>query len=244
MVAALGSEGLVVNVKRVRRVLREMGWEAVYPKPCLSVAGAGTAVYPYLLRRLDIDCPNIVWAVDITHVALRGGWAYLAAILEWFTRYVLGWDVSPSLETAPCPRALEQAVAVAGTEAQIMNSEQGSQFTSAEWIEAVEGLGMKVSEDGRGRALDNVMVERLWRTVKYEDIYLRDYGSPVELRQGLGRYFGFHNEARPHQALDYRTPGEVMFGALRNEPEGARKGLTALASFGSIRAGNAYLKSG
>jgi len=244
MVAALGAEGLVVNVKRVRRLLREMGLAAVYPKPRLSLPGAGAAVYPYLLRGLNIDCPHLVWAVDITYVPLRGGWAYLVAILEWFSRYVLGWELSASLETAPCLRALEQAVGVAGTVAKIMNSDQGSQFTSAEWIGAVEGLGMKVSHDGRGRALDNVMVERLWRTVKYEDIYLRDYGSPVELRQGLGRYFGFYNQARPHQALDYRTPGEVMFGGLRNEPEGARKGLTVWASFGSIRAGKAYLKTG
>jgi putative transposase len=244
MVAALGAQGVVVNVKRVRRLLREMGLEAVYPKPRLSLPGAGAAVYPYLLRGLDIDCPHLVWAVDITYVPLRGGWAYLVAILEWFSRYVLGWEVTPSLDTGPCVRALEGAVAVAGTVAKIMNSDQGSQFTSAEWIGAVEGLGMKVSHDGRGRALDNAMVERLWRTVKYEDIYLRDYGSPVELRQGLGRYFGFYNEERPHQALDYRTPGEVLSGALRNEPEGARKGLTALASFGSITDGKAYLKSG
>jgi putative transposase len=244
MVAVLGAEGLVVNVKRVRRLLREMGLEAVYPKPRLSLPGAGAQVYPYLLRGLDIDCPHLVWAVDITYVPLRGGWAYLVAILEWFSRYVLGWEVSPSLETAPCLRALEGAATRAGTVAKIMNSDQGSQFTSQEWIGAVEGLGMKVSHDGRGRALDNVMVERLWRTVKYEDIYLRDYGSPVELRQGLERYFGFYNEERPHQGLDYRTPGEVMSGALRNEAEGAGKGLTALASFGSIRGGKANLKSG
>jgi putative transposase len=244
MVAALGAEGVVVNVKRVRRLLREMGLEAVYPKPRLSLPGAGAQVFPYLLRGLDIDGPHLVWAVDITYVPLRGGWAYLVAILEWFSRYVLGWEVSPSLDTVPCLRALEQAVAVAGTVAKIMNSDQGCQFTSAEWIEAVQALGMRVSHDGRGRAMDNVMVERLWRTVKYEDIYLRDYGSPVEARRGLERYFGFYNQERPHQALDYRTPGEVMLRALRNEPEGARKGLTALASFGSIRAGKAYLKSG
>ena len=156
--------------------------------------------------------PHQVWAIDITYVRLRGGFAYLVALLDWFSRYVLAWELSPSLETLPCVRVLTAAQEQAGVAAEITNSDQGSQFTSAEWIGAVEAAGMRVSHDGRGRALDNVMVERLWRSVKYEDIYLRDYGDLREARAGLGRYFPFYNTERPHQGLDYRTPLEVMKG--------------------------------
>jgi putative transposase len=168
-----------------------------------------------LLRGLAIERPHQVWAIDITYVRLRGGFAYLVALLEWFSRYVLGWELAPSLETLHCLRVLEAALAEAGCAAQIVNSDQGSQFTSAEWIEAVQAAGMAVSHDGRGRALDNVMVERLWRTVKYEDIYLRDYGDLPEARVGLGGYFRFYNRERPHQGLDYRTP----LGGIKRHPK-------------------------
>ena len=212
MTAVLRRQGHTINPKRVRRLLRLLGLLAVYPKPRLSLPGAGAQVFPYLLRDLPIVRAHQVWAIDITYVRLRGGFAYLVALLDWFSRYVLAWELSPSLETLPCVRVLSAALEHAGVAAEITNSDQGSQFTSAEWVSAVQAAGMRVSHDGRGRALDNVMVERLWRSVKYEDIYLRDYGDLPEARAGLGRYFPFYNRERPHQGLDYRTPWEVMKG--------------------------------
>lgn len=210
MTEALRREGQQINPKRVRRLLRQMGLEALYPKPRLSQPTAGAQPFPYLLRGLVIERPHQVWAIDITYVRLRGGFAYLVAMLEWLSRYVLAWELAPSLETLPCLRVLEAALVEAGCAAEIANSDQGRQFTSAEWIGAVQAAGMAVSHDGRGRALDNVMVERLWRTVKYEDLYLRDYGALPEARVGLERYFRFYNWERPHQGLDYRTPAEVL----------------------------------
>ena len=214
MTQTLRRQGLSINPKRVRRLLRQMGLMAVYPRPRLSLPAVGAQVFPYLLGGLDIVRAHQVWAIDITYVRLRGGFAYLVALLDWFSRYVLGWELAPSLETLPCVRVLERALVEAGCAAEITNSDQGRQFTSAEWIGAVQAAGMRVSHDGRGRALDNVMVERLWRSVKYEDIYLRDYGDLREARAGLGRYFSFYNTERPHQGLDYRTPWEVMKGTL------------------------------
>jgi len=152
-----------------------------------------------------------VWAIDITYVRLRGGFAYLVALLEWFSRYVLAWELSPSLETLPCLRVLEAGLEAAGCPAQIVNSDQGSQFTSAEWIAAVQAAGMAVSHDGRGRALDNVMVERLWRSVKYEDVYLKGYETMQDAKAGLREYLRFYNEERCHQELDERTPDDVYF---------------------------------
>lgn len=231
MTEALRREGWVINPKRVRRLLRQMGLLAVYPKPRLSAPGAGQSVFPYLLRGLAIERPHQVWAIDITYVRLRGGFAYLVALLEWFSRYVLAWELSPSLETLPCLRVLEAALVEAGGAADILNSDQGSQFTSAEWVAAVQAAGMRVSHDGRGRALDNVMVERLWRTVKYEDIYLRDYGDLPEARAGLGDYFRFYNRERPHQGLDYRTPLEVLNGTPKTSREGTGHGQWAPSPF-------------
>lgn len=220
MTEVLRREDWTINPKRVRSCLREMGLLAVYQKPRLSLPGAGAQVFPYRLRGLAIVRPHQVWAIDITYVRLRGGCAYLVAMLEWFSRYVLAWELAPSLESEYCLRVLAAALAEAGGPAEITNSDQGCQFTSAEWVGAVQAAGMAVSHDGRGRALDNVMVERLWRSVKYEDIYLRDYGNVVEAREGLGRYFRFYNGERLHQGLDYRTPAEVMKGTPRNEPRG------------------------
>jgi putative transposase len=202
MTAVLRREGQVINPKRVRRLLRQMGLLAVYQKPRLSLPGAGASVFPYLLRGLCIEQPHQVWAIDITYLRLRGGFAFLVALLDWFSRFVLAWELAPGLETFYCLRVLEAGRAAAGCVAGILNSDQGSPFTSAEWIGAVQAAGMAVSHDGRGRALDNVMVERLWRSVKYEDIYLRDYGDLPVARAGLGRYFGFYNQERPHQGLD------------------------------------------
>lgn len=214
MTQALRRAGEVINPKRVRRLLRQMGLSAVYPKPRLSLPGAGATALPYLLRGVKIERPHQVWAIDLTYVRLRGGFAYLVAMLDWFSRYVLAWELATSLETRHCLRVLEAALQGAGRAAEITNSDQGCQFTSAEWIAAVEAAGMRVSHDGRGRALDNVMVERLWRTVKYEDIYLRDYPDVPAARAGLGRYFEFYNTERPHQGLDYRTPREVINSTL------------------------------
>jgi putative transposase len=231
MTEQLRREGQTINPKRVRRLLREMGLMAVYPKPRLSLPGAGASVFPYLLRGLKIERPHQVWAIDITYVRLRGGFAYLVALLDWFSRYVLAWELSPSLETLPCLRVLAAGLKAAGCAAQIVNSDQGSQFTSAEWIAAVRSAGMAVSHDGRGRALDNVMVERLWRSVKYEDIYLRDYGDLAEARTGLSGYFRFYNAERPHQGLEKRTPLEVLKGTPRTSREGTGNGHCAPSPF-------------
>ena len=223
MTMLLRQEGWEINPKRVRRVLREMGLLAVYPGPRkhkgLSDPSVDGQKFPYLLRGLSIERPHQVWAVDITYVRLQNGFAYLVAILEWFSRFVLSWELAPSLEVLYCLRALQNALDNAGCAAEIMNSDQGSQFTSREWIEAVQAAGMQVSHDGRGRALDNVMIERLWRTVKYEDIYLRDYADLREARTGLERYFAFYNQERLHQALQYRTPAQVILdGVLPARP--------------------------
>jgi putative transposase len=231
MTEALRREGRTINPKRVRRLLRQMGLLAVYPKPRWSLPGAGASVFRYLLREFKIERPHQVWAIDITYVRLRGGFAYLVALLEWFSRYVLAWELAPSLETLHCLRVLEAGLAQAGCAAQIVNSDQGCQFTSDEWIGAVQAAGMRVSHDGRGRALDNVMVERLWRTVKYEDIDLRDYGDLPEARAGLGGYFRFYNTERPHQGLDYRTPLEVLTGTPRTSREGTGNGHRAPSPF-------------
>jgi putative transposase len=227
MTAALRRAGERVNPKRVRRLLRQMGLMAVYPKRRLSVPDVGAQVFPYLLRGLKIERPHQVWAIDITYVRLRHGFAFLVGMLEWFSRYVLAWELAPSLETLHSVRVLSAALRAAGVAAAIVNSDQGRQFTSAEWVAAVQAAGMQVSHDGRGRALDNVMVERLWRTVKYEDIYLRDYGDLAEARAGLSRYFEFYNTERPHQALDNRTPLEVLKGTPRTSRKRAGNGRCA-----------------
>lgn len=231
MTEALRREGQTINPKRVRRLLRERGLLAVYPRPRLSRPAAGASVFPYLLRGVKIERPHPVWAIDSTYVRLRGGFAYLVALLEWFSRYVLAWERAPRLETLHCLRGLEGALAEAGCAAEILNSDQGSQFTGTEWIAAVQAAGMQVRHDGRGRALDNAMVERLWRTVKYEDISLRDYGDLPEARAGLGGYFQFYNQERPHQGLDYRTPQEVLNGPPRTSREGTGKGHCAPSPF-------------
>lgn len=231
MTHTLRQEGHIINPKRVRRLLRQMGLPAVYPKPRLSLPGAGVQVFPYLLRELAIVRPHQVGAIDITYVRLRGGFAYLVALLDGFSRYVLAWELSLNLETLPCVRVWAAARAWAGVAGEIVNSDQGSQFTSAEWIAAVQAGGSRVNHDGRGRALDNVMVERLWRSVKYEDIHLRDYGDPAAARTGLGQYFGFYNTEQPHQGLDYRTPLEVMNGTPRKGPGGTGNGEYAPSPF-------------
>lgn len=211
MTAALRRDGLGIGHNRVRRLLRQMGLEAIYPKPRLSVPGGPEhRVYPYLLRGLRIDRPNQVWSSDITYIRLSQGFVYLAAILDWFSRYVLSWSLSTTLEAWFCVRTLREALRRARP--QIVNTDQGSQFTGGEWIEELKAAEVAISMDGRGRAFDNIFTERLWRSVKYEDVYLKDYATVDEARAGLGEYFRFYNTARPHQALGYRTPAEVHFG--------------------------------
>jgi len=212
MTAWLVGQGESVNRKRVQRLMRLMGLEAVYPKPRLSVAGRGHRIYPYLLRGLSIERPNQVWSADITYVPLHQGFMYLAATIDWYSRYVLAWRLSNTLDGAFCVDMLAEALSRGRPE--IFNTDQGVQFTAEAFTGRLLSAGVSVSMDGRGRCLDNVFVERLWRTVKYEDIYLRGYEGVPELEQGLSRYFPFYNEARVHQALDYRTPA-LVYGAAR-----------------------------
>jgi putative transposase len=210
MTAWLVSQGEAVNRKRVRRLLRVMGLEAIYPKPRLSAPGAGHRVYPYLLRGVAVERPGQVWSADITYVPLPTGFMYLAATIDWYSRLVVAWRLSNTLDGAFCQEMLEAALA-AGTP-EVFNTDQGAQFTARAFTERVERAGAQVSMDGRGRCLDNVFVERLWRSVKYEDVYLRGYESVPELERGLTAYFRFYNQERLHQALGYRTPAQVHAG--------------------------------
>ena len=198
-----------VGPKRVRRLLRTMGLMAVYPKPRLSLNPLAHKRFPYLLKGLAIVRPNQVWSTDITYIRLRGGFVYLAAIIDWFSRYVLAWELSISLEADFCVALLERALALQRPE--IFNTDQGVQFTSAQFQAPLLAAQVRLSMDGRGRAFDNIFVERLWRTVKYEEVYLKDYRDVLEARHGLEQYFLFYNNERIHQALDYRTPQNVHF---------------------------------
>lgn len=207
MQAALRAAGHVVNRKHVQRLMRRMGLEAVGPKPRLSAPNAAHRVYPYLLRDVPITRVDQVWSTDITYIRLRQGFVYLVAILDWYSRYVLAWELSVTVDGQFCLDALDTALVRSTPE--IFNSDQGAQFTAAAFTDRVHAAGAKVSMDGRGRALDNVFVERLWRSVKYEEVYLHDYASVTEARRGLRRYFAFYNDVRPHQALAYRTPASV-----------------------------------
>lgn len=207
MTAWLRTQGHEVNHKRVARLLRQMGLMAVYPAPRLSQPGEQTVRYPYLLRGLSIERVNQVWSTDITYIRLQRGFLYLVAIMDWYSRYVLAWRTSITLETAFCLEALEQAFAQACPE--IFNHDQGSQFTSTAFTSRLQAAGVRISWDGRGRALDNIFVERLWRSVKYEEVYLKEYQSVSEAERGLNAYFQFYNQERLHQSLEYQTPVQV-----------------------------------
>ena len=211
MTAVLRQEGYGVNPKRVRRLLRTLGLAALGPQPGTSRAAPEHRVYPYLLRGVAVERVNQVWSSDITYIRLRQGFVYLAAVLDWYSRYVLSWALSNSLEVGFCLAVLEAALAQGQPE--IFNTDQGAQFTSPAFTGRLVAAGVRISMDGRGRALDNVFVERLWRSVKYEEVYLQDYGGMGEAQRGLGHYFPFYNEERPHQALGYRTPLAVYRGA-------------------------------
>jgi putative transposase len=210
MTVYLGRQGRQVNVKRVRRLMRQMGLEAIYPKPKLSLTHPEHRVYPYLLRDLRIVRPNQVWSTDITYIRLLHGFLYLVAIMDWFSRYVLSWEVSISLDTEFCLTALEQALQQARPE--IFNSDQGCQFTSLAFTGRLQSAEIAISMDGRGRVYDNIFVERLWRSVKYEKVYLNDWQEVAEASSGLSEYFEFYNHERPHQALGDLSPANVYFG--------------------------------
>ena len=207
MTQALREQGYAVGKARVRTLLRMMGLEAIYPRRSFSQGGAEHKVYPYLLREVTITQPNQVWSADITYVRLTRGFAYLVAILDWFSRYVLSWVLSPSLESEFCVQALQTALR--DGQPAIFNTDQGKQFTSASFTDILLGKDIAISMDSRGRVFDNIYVERLWRTVKYEDIYLKGYETLTQAEQGLHAYFQFYNTERYHQGLNYQTPWSV-----------------------------------
>jgi putative transposase len=202
--------GHIVNRKRIQRLMRQMGLRALYPRTRTSQPGEGHKIYPYLLRDLDIDHANQVWATDITYIPMARGFMYLVAIMDWHSRRVLSWRVSNTLDTQFCIDALEEALHRFGAP-QIFNTDQGSQFTSKAFTDVLNDADIQISMDGKGCWVDNVFVERLWRSVKYEDVYLHAYETPAELRSGLTRYFNFYNTRRRHTALDRRTPDAVYF---------------------------------
>ncbi len=221
MTAWLSRQGHSVNHKRVRRLMRQMGLEAVYPrrKRSLSIADKQHRIYPYLLKDVQIEQADQVWSSDITYIRMYRGWVYLTAIMDWFSRYVLSWQVSLTMESDFCVDALKQALSFGRP--QVFNTDQGSQFTSIEFTKILLDAGVQISMDGKGRAFDNIFSERLWRTVKYEDVYLRDYQTVAEARYYLGRYFELYNNDRLHEALGYNTPAEV-YGVAVGTPVALR----------------------
>ncbi len=218
LTAWLGEQGEEVNRKRVQRLMRLMGLEAIYPKPRLSVPDLSHRVYPYLLRGVGIDRVNQVWSADITYVPMPKGFMYLAATIDWYSRYVVSWRLSNTLDGLFCQEMLDEALGRGRPE--IFNTDQGVQFTALAFTERLKQAGVLISMDGRGRCLDNVFVERLWRTVKYENIYLQAYATVAELEQGLRSYLRFYNEERLHQSLDYQPPQVVHRGTGKPSPRG------------------------
>lgn len=198
---------LGANRKRIQRLMQRMGIEAIYPKKRTTWPGAGHKIYPYLLRNVAIERPDQVWSMDITYVPLKGSWLYLTAVIDWFSRKVLSWQLSNTMEASFCIEAL--GVALRRAQPEIFNTDQGSQFTCADFTRRLLEREIAISMDGRGRALDNVFIERLWRSVKYEEVYLRDYTSVWECERGLASYFEFYNTQRRHASLGRRTPAEV-----------------------------------
>jgi putative transposase len=209
MTARLCEEGHQVNHKRVGRLMQLMGIRAIYPKPRLSKGVDNCEKYPYLLRGVVIQRPNQVWGTDITYIKLRQGFIYLVAVMDWFSRYVLSWEISNSLDSFFCISALERALSKGTPE--IFNSDQGVQFTSKSFTGRLKEGGIRISQDGRGRFWDNIFIERLWRSVKYEEVYLKDYANVPEAIGELGKYFSYYNTQRPHQALGYQAPEKVFF---------------------------------
>jgi putative transposase len=225
MTAWLQRQGYPVNHKRIQRLMQLMGLQAIYPRPRTTIPDTTHKIYPYLLRNLPIKRPNQVWSADISYIPMAHGFMYLVAIMDWYSRFVLAWQLSNTLDNGFCLDALEQALK--HTQPEIFNTDQGVQFTSLPFTNRLLTAGVRISMDGRGRALDNVFVERLWRSVKYEDIYLKNYASVLDLDLGLLAYFHFYNHDRPHQALAYRTPAEVHF----SQPPLAPQSLSSEVSF-------------
>ena len=215
MTVCLQNLGFVVNHKRVRRLMRKLGLEAIYPKPNLSKPGKDHLTYPYLLKDIAVEYSDQVWATDITYIRLGSGFVYLLVIMDWYSRFVIEIEVSNSLESSPFVEALKRALSK-GKPA-IFNSDQGSQFTAIEWLKILQENKIAVSMDGRGRCFDNIFVERLWRTVKYEEVYLKEYADVWELEESLQQYFEFYNYRRPHQSLNYQTPFEAYQKGRKTE---------------------------
>lgn len=213
MTAWLRSEGYHVNHKRVARLLRKMGIEAIYPKPRTTVPHPEHRIYPYLLRGVEVNRANQVWSTDITYIRLHSGFIYLVAVMDWYSRYVLSWALSITMDVSFCLEALNEALSRGQPE--IFNSDQGAQFTSYDFTGRLESAGIRISMDGRGRALDNVFIERLWRTVKQEEVYLKDYRTPREAAQQLEHFFIRYNEHRQHSSLAYQTPATVYGGLAK-----------------------------
>jgi putative transposase len=204
----LQREGYEVSRKRVRRLMRVMGLTAIYRRPSLSKKAAAHPIYPYLLRDLSVERSNQVWATDITYIPVNGGVIYLCAVIDWHSRMVLAWELSNTLDASFCVRAVQRAMAIHGRP-EIFNTDQGSQFTSAAFTQPLLAVGVRLSMDGKGRCLDNVFIERLWRSVKYEEVYLRRYETMIDVHASLDAYFRFYNERRPHSAHGRQTPAEV-----------------------------------
>jgi putative transposase len=209
----LHDEGIAIGRQRVATMMKRMGIEAIYRRPNTSKPAPGHKIYPYLLRGLAVERPNQVWAMDITYVPMARGFVYLAAVVDWFSRRVLAWRLSITMEAAFCIEAVEEALARHGTP-EIFNTDQGSQFTGAEFTGLLLANAIAISMDGKGAWRDNVFVERLWRSVKYEEVYLKAYDSVAEARASLGRYLEFYNRKRPHSSLDRRTPDRAYFDEL------------------------------
>jgi putative transposase len=214
MTAWLATQGREVNRKRVSRLMAVMGIQAVYPKPRLSQPGENHKIYPYLLRGVEVERVNQVWSTDITYIRMARGFVYLVAVMDWFSRFVLSWSLSLTMELDFCVEALQ--CALRRGRPGIFNSDQGSQLTSEKFTGELEARDIAISMDGRGRCMDNIFIERLWRSLKYEEVYLKDYGSVAEAKDSIARYFRFYNHERLHQSLDYRTPAAMYTGGLRS----------------------------
>ncbi len=210
MTAWLRRENHLVNKKRVARLMRLMGLQAVFPGQKTTIPARNHKIYPYLLRGVKITRPNQVWSTDITYIPITGGFMYLVAVIDWYSRYILSWELSNTLDGTFCQEALTQALKKGTPD--IFNTDQGSQFTAHAFTDILSAAGIRISMDGRGKFFDNIFIERFWRSVKYEDIYIKMYENVIALIAGLGTYFPFYNEERPHQHLGYSTPGEVYFG--------------------------------
>jgi len=205
--------GYRVNRKRIQRLMRKMGIQSVAPKPNSSKPHPEHKIYPYFLRNLEIICPGQVWCTDITYIPLSGGFAYLTAVMDWYSRYVLSWEVSVTMDSDFCVATLESALRQYGSP-EIFNTDQGAQFTSNEFTGILKEAEVQISMDGKGRAMDNIFIERLWRSVKYEEVYLKEYSSVQDLRESLDVYFDFYNYQRPHSSLSSKTPANVYHGCM------------------------------